>query len=155
MIDSTNVGEFIVQQWFTILIGVMGGIAVGIQSPIAGAMGQRVGGAAGSLIVHVSGAVLSALLLVARGGENIREWRVLPWYMLASGAFGLILYLTINHTLPRAGAAVSITLIIVGQLVVGLVVDHFGWLGVPTRPVDAARVVAVLLLLAGGYLMAR
>lgn len=155
MIDSTNVGEFIVQQWFTILIGVLGGIAVGIQSPIAGAMGQRVGGAAGSLIVHVSGAVLSALLLVARGGENIREWRVLPWYMLASGAFGLILYLTINHTLPRAGAAVSITLIIVGQLVVGLVVDHFGWLGVPTRPVDAARVVAVLLLLAGGYLMAR
>lgn len=143
------------QQLFTIIIGVLGGIAVGIQSPIAGAMGQRVGGAAGSLIVHVSGAVLSGLLLFARGGENIREWRVLPWYMLASGVFGLAVFLAINHTLPRLGAAVSITLIIVGQLTAGLIIDHFGWLGVTARPIDAARVAAVLFLLVGGYLMTR
>jgi bacterial/archaeal transporter family-2 protein len=33
-----------------ILIGLIGGIAVGIQSPIAGAMGQKIGGTASSVI---------------------------------------------------------------------------------------------------------
>jgi transporter family-2 protein len=38
----------------TILIGLLGGVAVGIQGPIAGAMSQRVGSATSSLVVHVT-----------------------------------------------------------------------------------------------------
>jgi transporter family-2 protein len=139
----------------TLLIGLLGGIAVGIQGPIAGAMSQRVGGAASSFIVHVSGALLSGLLLVARGGETMQNWRVLPWYMLGSGAFGVVLYLTLTHTLPRLGATTAVTLIIVGQLLMGMLIDQFGWFGVAVRPIDGWRVAAVVLLLAGGYLMVR
>lgn len=139
----------------TLLIGLLGGVAVGLQGPIAGAMSQRVGSSASSFIVHVSGAILSGLLLFARGGEMIQNWRTLPWYMLGSGVFGLILYLTINHTLPRLGATTAVTLIIVGQLVMGMLIDQFGWFGVSLRPIDSWRIVAVGLLLAGGYLMVR
>jgi transporter family-2 protein len=139
----------------TILIGLFGGVAVGIQGPIAGAMSQRVGGAASSFIVHASGAILSSLLLLARGGEMIHNWRTLPWYMLCSGAFGLVLYLTLAHTLPRLGATTAVTLIIVGQLMMGMLIDQFGWFGVSIRPIDGWRVAAVALLLAGGYLMVR
>jgi transporter family-2 protein len=139
----------------TFVVGLIGGIAVGLQSPIAGAMSQRIGGAASSLVVHVSGAIFSAILLLARNGENIGEWRGLPWYMLASGIFGLVLYLTLSHTLPRLGAGVALTLIIVGQLVMGLVIDQFGWFNTTARPIDLTRVVAVIFLLVGGYLMVR
>lgn len=138
-----------------LLIGVLGGVAVGIQSQIAGAMNQRVGGAASSFIVHVSGALISGILLIIRGGENIREWRSLPWYMLGAGVFGVILYLTISQTIPRLGVGVALTLIIVGQLLTGMVIDHFGLLGAAVRHIDPARVLAVILLLIGGYLMIR
>ena len=139
----------------TLLIGLLGGVAVGIQGPIAGAMSQRVGGTTSSFIVHVSGAILSGLLLLARGGEMIQNWRGLPWYMLGSGVFGLVLYLTLAHTLPRLGATTAVTLIIVGQLVMGMLIDQFGWFGVALRPIDGWRIAAVVLLLAGGYLMVR
>ncbi len=139
----------------TILIGLLGGLAVGIQGPIAGAMGQRVGGLGSSFIVHVSGTILSGLLLAARGGEMIQNWRILPWYMLGSGGFGVILYLTLMHTLPRLGATTAIALIIVGQLAMGMLIDQFGWFGVALRPIDGWRVAAAALLLAGGYLMVR
>lgn len=139
----------------TILIGLLGGLAVGIQGPIAGAMGQRVGGLGSSFVVHVSGAILSGLLLAARGGEMIQNWRILPWYMLGSGGFGVILYLTLMHTLPRLGATTAIALIIVGQLAMGMLIDQFGWFGVSVRPIDGWRVAAAVLLLAGGYLMVR
>ncbi len=136
-------------------IGLIGGIAVGVQAPIAGAMGHRVGGAAGSLIVHVSGAAASLVLLISRGGENINEWRSLPWYMLGSGVFGLVLYLSISQTIPKMGATSAITLIVVGQLLAGMVIDHFGLFDVAARSIDLTRLLACALLLVGAYLMLR
>ena len=75
--------------------------------------------------------------------------------MLGSGLFGLVLYLTINHTMPRLGAATALALIIVGQLTVGLVVDHFGLFDAAVHQVNAWRLAGVALLLAGGYLVMR
>lgn len=141
--------------WWVILVGLLGGVAVGLQSPLAGSMGQRVGGTSSSFIIHVSGAIFSGILLFLRGGERIREWRTLPWYMLSAGIFGLILYQTINITLPRLGSTMMIVLIIIGQLILGVIVDHFGWFGVSQRPIDLLRVLGVLALILGGYLISR
>ena len=139
----------------TALIGMLGGVAVGLQGPIAAQMGKRVGGVASSFVVHVSGAFLSGALLLARGGEEIRNWRSLSWYMLGAGAFGVVLYLTINHTMPRLGATAALALIIIGQLSMGILIDHFGLFGVAVRQLDAWRAAGLLLLLAGGYLVIR
>lgn len=138
-----------------VAIGLLGGIAVGTQAPIAGAMGQRIGGASSSLIVHLGGVAASLLLVVARRGELIHEWRSLPWYMLGCGVFGLVLYLSLSHTIPRVGATTAITLVIVGQLVAGLVIDHFGAFGIAARTLDLNRIFAVMVLLAGAYLLVR
>ncbi len=139
----------------TALIGTLGGISVGLQGPIAAQMGKRVGSAASSFVVHVSGAFLSGALLLARGGEDIRNWRSLSWYMLASGFFGVVLYLTINHTMPRLGATTALALIIIGQLAMGIFIDHFGLFGVPVRQLDLVRLAGLLLLVAGGYLVVK
>jgi bacterial/archaeal transporter family-2 protein len=138
-----------------IAIGLAGGIAVGTQAPIAGAMAQRVGGASSSFIVHIGGTIASLILLIARGGEQIQEWRNLPWYMLGCGAFGLALYLSLSQSVPRFGATAAITLLIVGQLLAGLVIDHVGAFDVPVRVLDANRLAAVVLLLAGAWLMVK
>ncbi|MEZ4669607.1 MAG: DMT family transporter [Anaerolineae bacterium] len=139
----------------TILIGLVGGVAVGLQTPLAGAMTQRLGPYSSSLVIHVSGAIISAVLVVSRGGENIRAWRETPWYMLGAGVFGVILYATFSFTLPRVGAAGALVLLIIAQLTVGMLIDHFGWFGVAIRPIDASRVLATVLLLAGAYFMSR
>ena len=139
----------------TALAGLLGGVVVGVQSPLAGAMSQRIGAASSSLVVHLGGAALSGLLILLRGGEQLQSWRGLPWYMLGSGVFGVVLYLTLSHTVPRLGATSAIALIVVGQLLAGMVVDQLGLFGIPVRPADASRLVAVALLVAGGYLAVR
>jgi transporter family-2 protein len=136
-----------------ILVGLIGGIAVGIQSPISGAMGQKIGATASSVIVHLSGFILSLVFLVFRGGERIREWHTLPWYMIGAGFLGLILIQSISVTLPRLGATTMVALIIIGQLLMGVLLDTFGWLGVTARPVEATRIIGVVVLLIGGYLV--
>lgn len=138
-----------------IALGLLGGFAVGLQSPIAGAIGLRIGPTASSFILHMSGMLLSGFLLFLRGGEKVRDWYHLPWYMLGSGIFGLILFLSISVTLPRLGATVMITLIICGQLLAGLLIDQFGWFGVPLHPITLIRVCGAALLLLGGFLIGR
>ncbi len=141
--------------WLVILIGLIGGVAVGLQSPISGAMGQRIGPAASSFIIHLGGLIATTALLLARGGEKIRAWPTVPWYMLIAGVFGLVLFLTINVTLPRLGGAMMVTLVIIGQLTMGIIIDHFGLLGVTPRPVDLVRVAGMIVLVAGAYLISR
>jgi len=143
------------QIWQVILIGLFGGVAVGLQSPLAGAMGQRVGGISSSLIIHVSGVIFSALFLILRGGENLKDWRTLPWYMLCAGIFGVLLYMTISVTLPRLGSTMMVVLIIIGQLLTGVIIDHFGLLGVTTRHLDLSRALGIAVLVIGAYLIAK
>lgn len=140
---------------FTILIGILGGVAVGFQTPMANAIGQRVGGVASSFIVHISGAVFSAILLLAQRDEILKNLPKLSWWMYGAGIFGIIIVVVINYTIPRIGAAAAITLVIIGQLTAGMLVDQFGLFGVEPRAVDSYRLLAVGFLLLGGYLMVR
>ncbi len=136
-----------------VLIGLLGGVAVGLLSPLSGVVSEQVGGAASSFIIHVGGAIVSGLLLLFRGGEKIENWRRLPWYMFGLGSLGVVLYVTLSYTIPRLGATSAVTLIVVGQLVMGLLLDSFGWFGLPIRPIEGTKVLAVGLLLFGSYLM--
>jgi transporter family-2 protein len=144
-----------IQTALVILIGLIGGVAVGIQSPISASMGNRIGPVASSVIVHLGGLLASLLLLIVRRGEKIQSWANLPAYMLLAGVFGLILIVSISYTLPKIGAGMMIALIVAGQLTAGILIDHFGWLGVPVRPINLSRVAGVMILLAGSYLISR
>ena len=136
-----------------IVIGLIGGIAVGLQVPVSGAISQKLGPIATSLIIHIGGAILSAILLIFVGGVNLREVDQLPKPFLLAGISGVVLYLTLAFTLPRVGATVSVALLILAQLTIGLLVDHFGWFGMPQHSLNLARVAGVALLVAGAWLV--
>jgi transporter family-2 protein len=46
-----------------------------------------------------------------------------------------------------------LALIIIGQLLTGVLLDTFGWLGVTARPLETTRIIGIVVLLIGGYLM--
>ena len=136
-----------------VIVGLIGGIAVGLQVPMSGAMSARLGPLATSLIIHTGGALVSAVLLIFVGGVNLREVDQLPKPFLLAGVSGVVLYLVLAFTLPRVGATVSVALLILAQLTVGLLVDHFGWFGMPQHSMNLARVAGVALLVAGAWLV--
>jgi transporter family-2 protein len=56
---------------------------------------------------------------------------------------------------PRIGALATIALLIAGQLVMGVVIDHFGLFGVERISISATRIVGVVLLSVGALLVLR
>jgi len=135
-----------------ILIGLAGGIAVGLQSPLASMMSQRLGTLESIFIVHAGGALIALIPLLVYGGGKLGQWRSVPWYALAAGVFGLVVIGAISYMIPRIGVAGSIITVVAGQLLVGTILDQFGWLGAMQRPLDATRLLGLAVVLIGVWL---
>ena len=135
-----------------ILIGLAGGIAVGLQSPLASMMSQRLGTLESIFIVHAGEALIALIPLLVYGGGKLGQWRSVPWYALLAGVFGLVVIGAISYMIPRIGVAGSIITVVAGQLLVGTILDQFGWLGAMQRPLDATRLLGLAVVLIGVWL---
>lgn len=100
------------------------------------------------------GLVLGVVCLACRfswpGPERIAA---APWWIWCGGLFG-ILYITVSVLLsPRLGVALFFTLVVAGQMLCAIVLDHFGLLGSDVKPVNLGRIAGVLLVLVGVYVV--
>jgi bacterial/archaeal transporter family-2 protein len=135
-----------------IFIGLIGGVAVGLQSPLASMITQRLGLLESVFIVHIGGALIALIPLLIYGGGKLNEWRNVPWYALAAGIFGLLVIGAISYMIPRIGIGAAITTIVAGQLLVGTILDHYGLLGAAGRSLDLTRVFGLAVVLVGVWL---
>ncbi len=138
-----------------ILLGLLGGVAVGVQSPLASIIAQRLGSLESVFIIHLGGAVAAGLLLVFQRGGQLTEWRSVPWYALGAGALGLVVITAATYIIPRQGVVMMTFLIVTGQLMMSLLIDHFGLLETAIRPLDVGRVLGIALLFVGVWLIVR
>jgi transporter family-2 protein len=138
-----------------IIVGLIGGIAVGLQGPMSGAMSQRVGPIGASLIIHLGGAIISAIVIIFIGGVSWQAMPTLPWPYFFAGMFGVILYFSFAYTLPRIGVGMTSALLILAQMAIGLLIDHYGWMGAPVTPISLSRLAGVGAILLGAILVSR
>ena len=134
---------------FIILFGLLGGIAVGLQGPLASLMSQKIGTLESVFFIHLGGTLAALIPLIFYGGRNLSRWREVPWYALGAGALGLIVIAAMSFMVPRVGVAPAVVLIVAGQLLVSVVLDHYGLLGAHPRPLDSTRVLGLLLVFLG------
>lgn len=136
-------------------IGLIGGIAVGLQGPMASLITQRLGIFESVFIVHLGGMLIALIPLIVYSGGKLTEWRSVPWYALGAGIFGLVVIGAISYTLPRVGAAAAIMTIVAGQLFISVALDHFGLLGAAQRSLDPTRVLGLGVVMVGVWLTVR
>lgn len=79
-----------------------------------------------------------------------------PWYgWIAGGLLGTT-YLTGAILLaPKLGAAALIGLVVAGQIIFSVLLDHFGWIGFEQHSAGFARIAGCLLMLGGVFLISK
>lgn len=139
-----------------VLTAVAGGL-VALQAPINSTLGRAVGTFQAAFVSFVIGTIVLALIAgLAKGGfGQIGEARGLSWYHLTGGLLGAAYVTTVLVTVRSLGAGGAVAATIAGQLALSVVVDHFGLLGLVRQPVTLARVLGVVLLGLGTYLVVR
>ena len=76
-----------------------------------------------------------------------------PWWIWSGGLLGAFLVASTVVLAPKLGAASMISLIVAGQMLSSIVLDHFGWIGYPIHPINVFRMLGVVLLLGGVVLI--
>jgi bacterial/archaeal transporter family-2 protein len=136
---------------FALAAGAMLPIQFGINAQLASWVGGSLRAALVSFVVGALG-LFVAVLLAARGWPD--RAGDAPWWVWIGGLLGAFYVLGSIVTAPKLGAATLVALILAGQAVASLLVDHFGWVGFDEQPITPLRVVGVLLL-AGGVALVR
>jgi len=139
-----------------LLTAFVGGL-IALQAPINSMLGKATGSFQAAFISFAIGTVvLAAIAAFARGGfGTMGEATSLQWYYLTGGVLGAAYVTTVLVTVRELGAGPVVAATIAGQLSASVVLDQFGLLGLPKDPITVGKVVGIVLLAAGVYLVVR
>ena len=137
----------------TVFLGVVLAVHLSMNAKVGSVLNNaRVGNA----LFWCIGAV-AAVLVGASGWSSgalspIREVHPL---LLTAGALGACLVFAIAWLIPQVGAGSVMITLLAGQIIGGLVMSHFGWLGSPVQPITLMRLVGTVVMVAGVVLATR
>ncbi len=141
-----------------LLIGLLAGAMMPTQaatnSKMAAFVDSPVLAAFISFVVGTA-ALLVYLLLAGVPLTNLAGLKEAPAVAWAGGFLGAFFVAAAVTLVPRLGVAMTFSLLIAGQMIVTLVIDHFGLLDVPVKEVSIPRIGGILLITAGVVLIRR
>lgn len=143
--------------FLAMLAVVLGGAATALQAPTNAKMMAAVGSPVNAAFVSfaVGTAALGILAVILQSRPDMAAARALPAYAWVGGLYGAIFVVAAAWGVPRLGVATTIILMVAGQLLLSVVLDHFGAMGMPKQPISWGRVAGVGLVVAGVLMVRR
>ncbi|MDB5691469.1 MAG: hypothetical protein JWO81_532 [Alphaproteobacteria bacterium] len=130
---------------------------IAIQAPTNALLARGVGSPVNAALVSflVGSLALAAVAFALGTRPGAGAIRALPWYAWIGGFYGAVFVAVAAFAAPRMGVTYFLMVAIAGQLVMALLLDRLGAFGVPRVEVSSMRVLGVLFVLAGAFLVRR
>jgi transporter family-2 protein len=142
---STNIYLYLL---LALAAGAMMPTQAAINNKLAGYVESPISAAFISFFVGTL-ALFIYLLLTGTPLSSLWNFKDAPPVAWIGGLLGAFFVTSAVILVPRLGVAMTFSLIIAGQMLITLVLDHFGFLGVPVKEISLARVGGILLITAG------
>ncbi|WP_257347992.1 DMT family transporter [Pseudalkalibacillus decolorationis] len=138
--------------WFFLLLSIIGGAGLAFQAGVNGELGKRMGTIEAAFVAYSVGtlALLLGTIFFGKGSLGaLFSFHTWKWFI---GVLGALYIFIMVVTIPRVGAATAIIAAILGQLVIGMIIDHFGLFGGKTLPINFDRIAGVVLMVISLFL---
>ncbi|HSB94680.1 MAG TPA: DMT family transporter [Flavitalea sp.] len=137
-----------------LLAGIMMTVQSGINSQLRSAIQHPL---LAALISFLSGtaALIVLVMLSKQAMPTMQTFSSISWYKWTGGLLGAFIVTVSLVSVARIGAANMFVLIIAGQLLTALIIDHFGMLGLQQSTITLQKTIGVLLLVGGVYLVTK
>lgn len=142
----------IIPAGLALLAGVILPFQAASNAAVGRALGHPLWGALTSLLVSTA-VVVAALLVLRVSAPHLGKAVQGPWWLWVGGVLGALYVAAAAALTPKLGAAGFLLLVVAGQIITSVVVDHFGLMGLTEKPVNLARVLGVLLIIGGVLLV--
>jgi bacterial/archaeal transporter family-2 protein len=138
-------------------LGIIAGATLGTQAAINAMVSRAFGSPVIAAAISFGTGALVLLVMalaVARVQGAVSGWRDLPaWAFVSGGALGVVYLTTVIFLTPRIGVAPTMGFVIAGQLLAGLLIDSFGFFGLPSILLTPPRLLGAGLLLGGALIL--
>jgi bacterial/archaeal transporter family-2 protein len=134
-------------------LAIAAGATAAIQSAANAGLKAHIG-LGNALLVNTTVVLIGTIVLwVAMGAQTTFFHPDAPWTLYVGGVCGFATIAALALTFPKLGAAWAIAMMVLGQGIAALAIDHFGLLGMPRDPLTATRLLGVALVAAGVVVM--
>lgn len=138
-----------------ILTAAAGGL-IALQAPINAGLGRATGSLAAALVSFAIGTVaLTAIVVISGNAGGLGSTFDVSWYYLLGGLLGAVYVTNALLAVSAIGAGGVAAATVAGQLTASVAIDRLGLFGLDQVALTPARVVGVVLLLAGTLLVVR
>lgn len=133
------------------LMGVLAGAILGIQGGVNALLTKHWANNSvlASAISFSVGALALWLLCLILGIPVPGLTDKIVWWHWTGGLLGAYFVYSLVYLSPRVGASMVVALILAGQILAAVVLDHFGLVGYEVRSVTPVRLVGIALLAVG------
>jgi bacterial/archaeal transporter family-2 protein len=135
--------------WAYLLFAFAAGTALPFQAGINAQLADWLHSPVLAAFVSFLVGMLFLLVAAAFVSKPLPSWGRLghaPWWVWLGGALGAFYVVGSIVAAPKLGAATLIGLVVAGQSLASLVVDHFGWVGFETKHVTPGRLAGMALV---------
>ena len=136
---------------FMILFTLFGGITLSAQSSINGTFSRKAGTLETTLLTFLTGTMFLAIFIVFFGQGNILAILEAPKWQLSAAFLGTLYLLLTVMAVPRIGVIATNIAGIAGQLVIGVLIDNYGWFNSLVISLDIKRAFALLFMVIALY----
>ncbi|WP_232735750.1 DMT family transporter [Alteribacter populi] len=140
---------------FFLVLALIGGMMTGTQASINGELGKKIGGLEAAFVSFFIGTIFLALCMLFLGKGQVGLVFTLPKWQLIGGLFGAVFVAFTIFSVPKIGVALAIFAAILGQIIISLVIDHFGLFNVEPISINWDRFMGLVLMLFGLYFIYR
>jgi transporter family-2 protein len=140
-----------------VALTVVGGIGGAVQTAVMGRLGERVGTFEALAFATLLTALLTAsvLLVTRQSFHGYAAGSRQPVWLWSGAVMSALIILALTFAAPRIGTTATIGIITGGNLVMGAVIDRFGFFGLERIPLGWPRVLGIVLLGLGAALVLR
>ncbi|EGW36112.1 MULTISPECIES: DMT family transporter [unclassified Desulfosporosinus] len=138
------------------VIAAISGVAMAIQGTLNSSLSQKTSLLSATLIVHIIGTLVALIASLAWRSPLFKySWVSVPWYLYLGGILSVLIVGLVAISIPKVGVCNATTAIIIGQVSMAVLIDHFGWFGISRLPWTPWQLVGIALFAAGAKLLFR
>ncbi|MDZ5721391.1 DMT family transporter, partial [Bacillus sp. SXabc123] len=129
------------------VLALLAGAALSFEGAIYAELGKTIGQIETSFYNFFMGSIIMGLLWLFFGKGELSYTLKAPKWSLLGGVMGVVYLTSIVVSVPFVGVGITMVAVIIGQLVMSMVIEHFGWLGSKKTRVNKEKIFAVISMI--------
>jgi transporter family-2 protein len=143
--------------WIFLFLAFLIGISNTVQSGVNAQLRESLNNPILAAIISFAVGLIVLLIAFSLFNQNpvpaFSDLKQVPWTRFLGGVFGAFYVVTVVFIIRHIGPANMICLVIAGQMIAAVTIDHFGLQGFAVHQITLPRMAGAVLLVAGVYLI--